>query len=59
MGNLFVVDRMFFGRLRPEDIQYCHSRKLKTTGISFDCISDNIFQYHFPFCNVLRTLLAV
>ena len=26
LGNLFVVDRIFFGRLRPEDIQYrCHS----------------------------------
>ena len=25
LGNLIVVDRVFFGRLRPEDIQYCHS----------------------------------
>ena len=25
LGNLFVVDRISFGRLRPEDIQYCHS----------------------------------
>ena len=22
---LFVVDKIFFGRLIPEDIQYCHS----------------------------------
>ena len=25
LGNLFVVDGIFFGGLRPEDIQYCHS----------------------------------
>ena len=25
LGNLFVVDRIFFGGLRPEDIQYCNS----------------------------------
>ena len=29
LGNLFVVDRIFFKWFRPEDIQYCHSRKLK------------------------------
>ena len=25
LGNLFVIGRIFFGRLTPEDIQYCHS----------------------------------
>ena len=30
LGNLFVLDGMFFGRLRPKDIEYCHSRTLKT-----------------------------
>ena len=29
-GPGFVVDRIFFGLLRPEDIQYCHSWTLKT-----------------------------
>ena len=46
LGNLFVADRIFFGRLRPEDIQYCHSWKLKllkvetveTSPSFFDCI---------------------
>ena len=23
LGNLFAVDRIFYGQLRPEDIQYC------------------------------------
>ena len=33
LGNfLFVADRIFFGLLRPEDIQYFHSLKLKTGG---------------------------
>ena len=33
LGNLFVIDRrIFFGRLRHEDIQHCHSWKLKTAG---------------------------
>ena len=31
-GNFFIDDRIFFGRLRPADIQYCHSWKLKTAG---------------------------
>ena len=61
LGNLFVVDRIFFGRLRPEDIKYCHSQKLKllevetveTSASSFDCTSDNFFGYHFPFYSVL------
>ena len=30
LGNLLVADRIFFGRLRPEGIKYCHSRKVKT-----------------------------
>ena len=25
LGNLFVVDRIFFGGIRPEDIEHCHS----------------------------------
>ena len=25
LENLFVVDRIFLGRVRPKDIQYCHS----------------------------------
>ena len=41
---LFVVDRMFFGPLRPEDIQYIHSWKLKTAG------SWN----HWNFCKFFR-----
>ena len=32
LGNLFVVDRTFFQRLRPEDVKLCHSWKLKTVG---------------------------
>ena len=32
LGNFFVVDRIFFGRLRPEDNQSCHTGKLKTAG---------------------------
>ena len=55
LGNLFVVDRIFFGGLRLEDIQYCHWWKLKTAEVetveisasSFDCISDSIFRYPF------------
>ena len=51
---LFVVNRIFFGRLRPEDIQYWKLLEVETVEISacsFDCISDNIFRYHFPFCS--------
>ena len=31
LGNLFVVDKIW----RPEDIQYCHSWKLKAIGTLF------------------------
>ena len=30
-GNLFAVDRIFFGRFNPVDIQYGHTWKLKTS----------------------------
>ena len=26
---------------------------VEISASSFDCISDNIFRYHFPFCSVL------
>ena len=32
LGNLFVVDRIFFGRISPDNIQYCHLWNLKTAG---------------------------
>ena len=30
--NPFVIDRISFGRVRSEDIQYCHSWKSESTG---------------------------
>ena len=30
-GNLFAVDRIFFGWFKPVDIQYGHTWKLKTS----------------------------
>ena len=51
LGNLFVISRIFFGRLRPEDIKYCHSWKLKTAE-SWNCWNFCRFfwwyQWYFP-----------
>ena len=51
LGNLFVIGRIFFGRLRPEDIKYCHSWKLKTAE-SWNCWNICRFfwwyQWYFP-----------
>ena len=68
LENLFVVDIIFSGRLRPEDIQYyLHENwkllEVKTVEVSastFDCMSDNIFRYHFPLlqCIILTNILS-
>ena len=44
LGNLFVVDRIFIGRLRPEDIQYL-SLKIENPGC-WNCWSFCKFFWH-------------
>ena len=58
LGNLFVVDRAFFGQLRPEDIQYCHSWKLKTAG-SWNCwnLYKFFWLYHWYIFSVLQCIV--
>ena len=60
LRNLFVVDRILFGWLRPEDIQYCHSWKLKTAGNFFWLYQWQYFLISIPVlqCIVLTNIVS-